>query len=856
MACIAPVFRSFLGWLVLVLVACSGTTLSADQRIRLVAANLTSGNGQNYDLGHGGRILQGLQPDVVMIQEFNYLGNTASDFRSFVDTYFGTSFSYVREPVPSQIPNGVISRYPILASGAWNDANVSNRDFMWARIDIPGDKDLWVISVHLLTTSSSNRNAEASQILSYIAAQGIPASDYVALGGDFNTDSRTEACINTLSSYFTTSGPYPADQSGNGNTNAGRNKPYDWVLADPDLHAVRTAVVIGSNSHANGLVFDSRVYSPLPSPILSGDSGASNMQHMAVVRDFIVPSTSVPTVPSIYSATTASAVAGQAFSYQIAATNAPTSYAASGLPSGLTVNTSTGLISGTPAAAGSSTITLTATNAAGPGTATLTLTVTASGGGGGGASQLTEDFAALTSGDNTTTTGSATTWAGNTNFPTVSRAFQAGGTVKLGTSGNTGSLTSKTLDLSGGGGAFSVTFKVKGWTTVEGTLIVSLNGANAQTVTYTSVMSGSFETKSLQFTGGTASSTITFATSAKRAYLDDIVIAATAAPTPTIAASGTPAAADTTYGAASPTPVSLTVAGIDLTAGILVTPPAGFEVSQTLGGATGYATTQTLAPTSGAVPATQIYVRVAAGTAVGSYFGNVVCTSSGAASVSVPVAPSAVALRPLVIAAQDRSKAFGTTFSAGTSAFTTTGLVLGQTIGSVTLTAVGGAALYDQAGTYSIVPSNPTGGTFLASNYSISYQPGTLSVTAPTFAEWASALNDATAAGDADGDGVANLLEYYAGLTPMLSDAVPSVLEVSAGGTQLTFDYRRSKGTLGVLGTVETTTDLSLNAVWTTTDIVSDEVLTDAGPYETRRATITVNTGETRKYVRLRVDEF
>ena len=56
---------------------------------------------------------------------------------------------------------------------------------------------------------------------------------------------------------------------------------------------------------------------------------------------------------------------------------------------------------------------------------------------------LQEDFATLTSGDNTTTSGSATAWAGDTNFPTVSSAYQAGGAVKLGTSSKVGSIISK-----------------------------------------------------------------------------------------------------------------------------------------------------------------------------------------------------------------------------------------------------------------------------------------------------------------------------------------------------------------------------------------------------------------------------
>src|SRR5437763_904871 len=83
--------------------------------------------------------------------------------------------------------------------------------------------------------------------------------------------------------------------------------------------------------------------------------------------------------PVITSPLTATGQVGVAFSYQITATNSPTSYGATGLPSGLTVNTSTGLISGTPAvgtdAASPYSVTISATNAGGTGSATLTLTI-------------------------------------------------------------------------------------------------------------------------------------------------------------------------------------------------------------------------------------------------------------------------------------------------------------------------------------------------------------------------------------------------------------------------------------------------------------------------------------------------
>ena len=80
--------------------------------------------------------------------------------------------------------------------------------------------------------------------------------------------------------------------------------------------------------------------------------------------------------PVITSNLSISVTAGNASSYEIGASNNPTSYSATGLPSGLSINTATGLISGTPAAVGTSDATIGATNSAGTGTATLVITVT------------------------------------------------------------------------------------------------------------------------------------------------------------------------------------------------------------------------------------------------------------------------------------------------------------------------------------------------------------------------------------------------------------------------------------------------------------------------------------------------
>ena len=80
--------------------------------------------------------------------------------------------------------------------------------------------------------------------------------------------------------------------------------------------------------------------------------------------------------PAITSAITDTGTQGTPFSYQITASNNPTSYSSTTLPSGLSLNAGSGLISGTPSGSGTFSVTLTATNASGSASATFTLTIT------------------------------------------------------------------------------------------------------------------------------------------------------------------------------------------------------------------------------------------------------------------------------------------------------------------------------------------------------------------------------------------------------------------------------------------------------------------------------------------------
>ena len=79
--------------------------------------------------------------------------------------------------------------------------------------------------------------------------------------------------------------------------------------------------------------------------------------------------------PVVSSSLSENATVGIPFSYQITASGLPFTFDATPLPSGLSIDHSTGIISGTPTSAGTSSITISATNSIGTGTATLVLTI-------------------------------------------------------------------------------------------------------------------------------------------------------------------------------------------------------------------------------------------------------------------------------------------------------------------------------------------------------------------------------------------------------------------------------------------------------------------------------------------------
>jgi len=124
---------------------------------------------------------------------------------------------------------------------------------------------------------------------------------------------------------------------------------YNYAQLPPGLTS--SGAQISGTPTTAGLFFTS----------ISANNG--NGQGAIVVLMFTI--SAAGPLPSLTSAALVTSAQGASVSYTITATNSPTSFAAVGLPSGLSLNTSTGLISGTPSDPQVATISLTASNSYG-----------------------------------------------------------------------------------------------------------------------------------------------------------------------------------------------------------------------------------------------------------------------------------------------------------------------------------------------------------------------------------------------------------------------------------------------------------------------------------------------------------
>lgn len=304
----------------------------------------------------------------------------------------------------------------------------------------------------------------------------------------------------------------------------------------------------------------------------------------------------------------------------------------------------------------------------------------------------------------------------------------------------------------------------------------------------------------------TTANNVTLYTAPAGNILKGVAFAPVSAATPTITGSATAAAFATTYGTPS-SAQTFSVSGSSLTANLIATAPAGFEVSND---GTTFGPTASFTQTGGSASGT-LSIRLSGSAPVISTYDsqNITLTSTGATTVNIATAASgnAVSAKALTVTANNVTKPFGATLTggAGSTAFSSVGLVGVESIGSVTISYGSGAAAGDPAATYtgSVTASAAVGGTFSDSNYSISYVAGDITVSAAPTISTVGTLSAVNSTYGTASPSPASFSVSGGNLTGDLSVTAPSGFEVS---TSVGSGYSSNLNLTATSGTVSSTT--------------------------------------------------
>ena len=200
----------------------------------------------------------------------------------------------------------------------------------------------------------------------------------------------------------------------------------------------------------------------------------------------------------------------------------------------------------------------------------------------------------------------------------------------------------------------------------------------------------------------------------------NITVNAAAPVAPVINTTGNLQPLTTVYGTPS-LPTSFTVSATDLTAGVIITPPAGFELSTNN---VAFSPTVTVGSTSD-LKSTTIYIRLAKTNfvKVGGYSGNILLQSPGAQDVTKAMPASTVIPASLTVTADNKSKFYGDANPPLTVTYS--GFVNGEDATQLTTQPIA-ATTATQSSRKRQYPITVSGG--MAANYTFTYVSGILAI--------------------------------------------------------------------------------------------------------------------------------
>jgi hypothetical protein len=623
------------------------------------ASTISSAVTVNVLIGSGAPTITSFSPnsgvagDSVVLTGDNLGVATGVQFGAFAATFVANSVSQITATVPS----GAVTA-PITVSNSYGTATTTTN---FTILPILFRENFSSIIDGNNTSSGGSGTAWAGNSNFPTGVNDYEAGGAVKLGAKASPGSITSKAINL---------------AGNGGAFTVSFKVKGWSKVEGDIK-----VTAGAQSQT--VTYAATMTGEFETKTLNFSSGTATTTikmettaGRAFIDDVTVTAEAPSLPPVITSPVTAGGIAGTAFSYQIAASNSPTSFGASNLPLWATINTTSGVISGATPTAGTNVVSISASNSVGVGSTNLTITILPAGGGGNTSTIFSENMG---------------TPSGNTII--ASNTFQNSGTLSFTGTGDarTSSPSSGYTGASGGGNVLinntsGLFFEISGINTANYTSLalslgqyksttassnelaieVSTDGTTYSPLTYSRPSgSGTAVWAMVNPTGTIPSSTnlrIRFrqTSTSPQFRIDDVKLTGFAAvPSPSISVTGTLSSVNTLYGTTSPSPTSFTVSGANLVSGITVLPPAGFEVSANNANSFAGKGNSIIAGSSGTVANTTVFVRLAADTDVGTYSGNIVCSSAGAGDVTLGTVASTVTPKNILVSADVLRKTYG-----------------------------------------------------------------------------------------------------------------------------------------------------------------------------------------------------